>query len=105
MRCQSRKNSRPSVPMIVNTPIPETPVSQTLPNYPRIAQERDVEGRVVLSITIMPDGSVRDVQVVSAQPRGYFEDAAIRSVRTWRYAPTNITRTRVIVHMDFQLNG
>jgi len=91
--------------MVLNTPIQEAPVSQILPAYPRLAQERDVEGRVVLSITIMPDGGVRDVEVVNAQPRGYFEEAAIRSVRTWRYAPSNLVRTRVIVHMDFQLRG
>lgn len=91
--------------MVLNTPIQESPISQTLPNYPRIAQERDVEGRVVLSITIMPDGTVRDVTVVNASPRGYFEDAAVRSVRTWRYSPSNVVRTRVIVHMDFVLNN
>jgi outer membrane biosynthesis protein TonB len=59
----------------VNQPIQEQPVSQSLPGYPRTALERGVEGRVVMSITIMPDGSVRDVRVVNAQPRGYFENA------------------------------
>jgi len=89
----------------VNTPIPEQPIVQPLPAYPHIAQMRDIEGRVVLSITIMPDGTVRDVQVVSAQPRGYFEDAALRAVRTWRYRPSNVIRTKVIVDMDFVLRG
>jgi protein TonB len=89
----------------LNTPIQEAPVSQALPRYPRVAQEREVEGRVVLSITIMPDGSVRDVRVVSAQPRGYFEESALRAVQTWRYRPSNVTRTNVIVHMDFELKG
>jgi protein TonB len=84
-------------------PIPEQPVSQLLPNYPRAAQEREIEGRVVLSVTIMPDGSVRDVRVVSARPSGYFENAAVSAVQRWRYKPSNVIRTNVIVDIDFVL--
>jgi protein TonB len=87
----------------VDKPIPEQPVSQALPNYPRTALERGVEGRVVMSITIMPDGSVRDIVVLNARPQGYFEAAAVRSVQTWRYRPSNMVRRNVIVHMDFEL--
>jgi periplasmic protein TonB len=87
----------------VNTPIVEQPVSQSLPGYPRMALERGIEGRVVMSITIMPDGSVRDVRVVNAHPRGYFESSAVRAVQSWRYRPSGRTRTNVIVHMDFEL--
>jgi protein TonB len=83
--------------------IGEQPVSRPLPRYPSIAETRGIEGRVVLSITIMPDGSVRDVRVVSASPRGYFEDAAVRAVQRWRYRPSGVIRTNVIVHMDFEL--
>jgi periplasmic protein TonB len=87
----------------VRQPIGESPVSKILPRYPRTAQAREVEGRVVLSITIMPDGSVRDVRVVSAQPRGYFEDAAVRAVQQWRYRTSNVVRTNVVVQVDFEL--
>jgi protein TonB len=89
--------------IIVDRPIPEQPVAQALPGYPRMAQERGVEGRVVMSITILPDGSVQDVRVVNAQPRGYFEAAAVRAVQKWRYRPSNVTRRNVIVFMDFEL--
>lgn len=87
----------------VNQPIQEQPVSQSLPGYPRVALERGIEGRVIMSITIMPDGSVRDVRVVSARPQGYFEASAVRAVQTWRYRPSGVIRTNVIVHMDFEL--
>ena len=101
---QTPQQGEPTV-VAVNTPIPEQPIAQPLPIYPRIAQQKDVEGRVVLSITIMSDGTVRDVKVVSAQPRGYFEEAALRAVRTWRYRPSNVIRTNVIVDIDFVLRG
>lgn len=89
--------------VLVGKPIPEEPVAQGLPRYPVAAIEKNIEGRVVMSITIMPDGSVRDVQVVSAKPSGYFESAAVRAVQTWRYRASPVTRTNVIVFMDFEL--
>ena len=86
-----------------NGPIGEAPVSRVQPNYPVIALNREVEGRVVLSITILPDGSVTDVRVVSAKPAGYFESSAVSAVQRWRYRPSNLTRTNVIVYVDYVL--
>jgi TonB family protein len=90
--------------LVLNQPIEELPVVQGLPRYPRIAQERQVEGKVRLSITIMPDGSVRDVRVVNARPNGYFEAEAVRAVQEWRYKPSNVIRQNVIVDIDFVLS-
>lgn len=87
----------------LNGTIAEGPASQVRPVYPETAIRHDVQGRVVLSITIMPDGSVRDVRIVSSSPRGYFEGSALKAVQTWRYRPSNVTRTNVIVHIDYVL--
>ncbi len=89
--------------LVMNRPIDEAPLVQGLPRYPRVAQDRQVEGNVRLAITIMPDGSVRDVRVVGARPSGYFEAEAVRAVQTWRYRPSNVTRQNVIVDIDFVL--
>lgn len=94
----------PSI-VAVNQPLAEQPVEKPLPFYPQIALAKEIEGRVRLSITIMPDGTVRDVTVVSAKPRGYFEEAAMRAVRNWRYRPSKVIRTNVIVDIDFVLKG
>ena len=67
--------------MVMNRPIQETPVAQPLPRYPRYAEDHQIEGRVRLSITIMPDGSVRDVRVVGANPPGVFDAEAVRAVQ------------------------
>ena len=87
----------------VREAIPEQPVSHLLPRYPRLAEVREVEGRVRLTITIMPDGSVRDVRILSASPQGYFEAEAWRAVQQWRYKPSSVIRTNVIVDIDFVL--
>lgn len=90
-------------PIVLNGPIGENPVSKTEPVYPEMAIRNDVQGRVELSITIMPDGSVRDVRVIGSSPRGYFENSAVKAVHSWRYKPSGAIRTNVIVHIDYRL--
>jgi TonB family protein len=50
-------------------------------------RELDVEGTVELSLTVLTDGTVGWVRVLRAEPRGYFEQAAISGVRAWRFQP------------------
>ncbi len=96
---------QPRGPLTLDHTIPEQPTSFVKPLYPSIALAGEREGHVRLSITILPDGSVTDVQVVSAQPPGLFERSAIDAVKRWRYAPSDTTRTRVYVDIDYQLTG
>ena len=62
-------------------------VRYVAPEYPRDARERGISGWVDLEFTVMPDGSVADVTIVSAEPVGVFEQAAIQAVSRWRYRP------------------
>lgn len=91
------------VSMDVREVIQEQPVSQLLPAYPPRAVTQEIQGKVRLSITIMPDGSVRDVRVVDARPPGYFENSAVAAVQRWRYRPSNVIRTNVLVDIDYVL--
>jgi TonB family protein len=59
----------------------------TDPVYPASARQGHVEGWVELMFTITETGSVRDVEVVDAEPRGVFESAAAQAVGSWRYRP------------------
>jgi len=51
----------------------------------------------VISFTVNPDGTVSNVELVSAKPRGVFERNVQSTVRRWRYQPVdaaqNVTRT------------
>lgn len=87
----------------VRQPIDEQPITRIAIRYPSSAEQQQIEGKVVLSVTIMPDGSVRDVRVVSARPNGVFESSAVQSVSQWRYKPSNVIRTNVIVEINFVL--
>lgn len=78
------------------------PIEQPSPEYPQRAVEAGKEGLVRLRITIAPDGTVTDAVVISARPPGWFENAAIRGVKRWRYQPPGrVLQTEV--EIEFKL--
>lgn len=62
-----------------------SPLVAPQPTYPRQAQARGLEGNVSVAFTVNPFGDTQDVRVVSAQPAGVFDLAAISAVSRWRY--------------------
>jgi TonB family protein len=57
------------------------------PSYPSDALKKGIEGWVELAFTVMPNGSVTDIEVRNASPAEIFDDAAVRAVRQWRFEP------------------
>jgi protein TonB len=46
-------------------------------------------------ITVDTDGKVKAVSIVSSNPPGVFDRAALEAVRRWRYQPIEIDGTAV----------
>lgn len=63
------------------------PLVRIQPQYPRRAIMRGTEGEVVLAFTITPTGGVKNIEVVSATPKGIFERAAKRALLKWKFKP------------------
>lgn len=63
------------------------PVSIEAPEYPRSAYRNRREGTVYVEFTVDGDGRTRNIEVVEAEPRGVFEDAAVEAVESWRFQP------------------
>jgi protein TonB len=57
------------------------------PIYPSDARRAGITGWVEVELVVAPDGSVRSVKVVDAQPRGMFEAAAAQSQQRCRFKP------------------
>jgi TonB family protein len=57
------------------------------PEYPDGARAKGADGWVDIIFTVRIDGSVGDITVAGAEPAGIFEQAAMASVRKWRYQP------------------
>ena len=57
------------------------------PVYPPRAQEKGIEGWVVVEFTVTESGSVADASIVDASPKRIFNRAALRAIRKWKYKP------------------
>jgi len=63
------------------------PIFKVPPIYPRRAQERGIEGCVMLEFTVTKVGSVKDPIVLWSLPSGIFDRAAMRSAMKFKYKP------------------
>jgi protein TonB len=86
---------------------PPRPQRTVAPEYPARARKKGTTGEVRLSLLVGVDGRVRDVRVLSSQPPGVFDKAAIAAVKQWTYTPASYegepVATRVTQPVVFDL--
>lgn len=58
------------------------------PKYPVESRRRREQGRVVLMVTLSPDGSVDTVELARSSGFDRLDKAALDAVRRWRWSPT-----------------
>lgn len=82
-------------------------ISRTPPLYPISAKRRGIEGWVELAFTVTAAGSVKDVEVVRAEPPGVFDQAAISAIYRWKFRPRTVdgrpVSARVSQRLSFEL--
>jgi len=84
---------------------PPTLVESVRPVYPVAARSLGAEGRVMLRLAVLPDGSVGGAIVLDCSRTGLgFEAAAQEAAKRWRYetAPPQSGERRVVVWIHFQ---
>lgn len=74
MAVQGAGSDRDAVPLVT--------VAQ---DYPPIARERGIEGWVIVQFTVTTIGSVKDLIVVDAEPKGVFEKSALKTASQWKF--------------------
>jgi protein TonB len=78
------------------------------PVYPSEARRAGITGWVQVELVVAPDGSVRSVKAVDAQPRGMFEAAAVLSQQRCKFKPKIVdgvpTEQRGRRRLNFGLN-
>lgn len=79
-------------------------ISAPPPRYPVVAMRRKIEGRVTVQFTIQADGSVGSPSVVSADPPGVFDQAALAAARGWRFEPMGLA-VGSVREVRFRLGG
>ncbi|HKV26677.1 MAG TPA: energy transducer TonB [Candidatus Acidoferrales bacterium] len=71
---------------------------RVVPNYPALAREMNITGKVKIEVTVAPDGHVKTTRPVGGSP--LLVDAATKAVKNWKFesAPKETTE---IVEFDF----
>ena len=81
-------------------------VASRVPAYPEAAKRDEVQGPVVLQVTVSADGFVTAARVVTGER--VLRSAAVEAVRAWRYRPYFVngqpTAVSTSITIDFRLN-
>jgi len=83
-------------------PVHRAIVSRVSPSYPELARRMHVGGKVVLLVTIQPDGTVSATKVESGHT--LLAPAAQAAVSHWRFAAGPET-SESEVEIDFNVDG
>jgi periplasmic protein TonB len=62
-------------------------ISGAGPVYPAQAKAQGLQGDVVVRYNVTTQGMVVEAEVVSSNPPGVFDDAALEAVTSWRFNP------------------
>ena len=78
------------------------------PEYPSLARKRGWQGKVVLEVVILADGSVEQVRLHSGSGFALLDKAAITGVGRWRFSPEmhdgKAVASKVLVPVNYTLN-
>ncbi|MCE1270667.1 MAG: energy transducer TonB [Acinetobacter sp.] len=79
-------------PVEQNLPVTEAKgyagyLSNPAPEYPEVALDRGWEGSVMLRVKVSPTGSPLSVDVKQGSGKKILDDAAVRTVKSWKFSP------------------
>ena len=72
------------------------------PNYPPLARQARIQGKVVLQAQISKEGNIINLQLISGHPM--LAPAAIEAVKQWKYRPYLLNGEPVEVETQVQVN-
>ncbi|MCC7144441.1 MAG: TonB family protein [Candidatus Eisenbacteria bacterium] len=78
---------RPSDSMVADYDSPATPLHQEPAIYPESAQEKGLEGQVVVVVTIDENGKVVNAKIQASRADAELERAALNAAEKWTFAP------------------
>jgi TonB family protein len=75
------------------------------PEYPSAARRKGIEGIVVVTIDVLPDGACAHAQIVESSGCEALDDAALAAIRKWKYEshpaePPSMRRVRFVFRLQ-----
>lgn len=101
----------PTVPKLdAPTPIQSKPIeppqliSRVTPVFPPMARTMKASGKVVVALTVRPDGSVSNAKIIDGNP--VFHDSVLAAVRRWKYSPlpSDVTPVERVAEVTISFN-
>lgn len=71
---------------------------RVVPEYPALARQMNITGKVKIEVTVAPDGQVKATRSVGGSP--LLLDAATKAVKSWKFE-AGPKETTEIVEFDF----
>jgi TonB family protein len=88
-------------------PSAQVPESKVLPEYPAVALQKNIQGRVVIGAVIGKDGALQNVRLVG--PPSILSAPVLEAVKKWHYQPRLQNGVPVEVEtqitIDFEINA
>jgi TonB family protein len=74
-------------------------VATVKPAYPQTLKNLHIEGLVRLSVTVLPNGNVADIDVRGGNP--ILVENAVKAVKSWKYAPAaSQTKEEIVLNFN-----
>lgn len=85
---QVAKAEAPPVPAPVEQPRSDAQhLNNQMPAYPSLSRKLGEQGRVLLSVYILADGTVGEIKLKKSSGFDRLDDAALNAVKRWKYVP------------------
>lgn len=92
------KVSGNSITSAVDQSSPAKRITATKPNYPERDRRQNREGSVTLGFTVLTNGEVSDVEILSSDCTESMNQAAIQCVKEWQYTPARDSNGQAIAY-------
>ncbi|MGB6483392.1 MAG: energy transducer TonB [Candidatus Acidiferrales bacterium] len=73
---------------------------RVVPDYPNIARQMNITGKVKIEAIVEPDGHVKTTRAVGGSP--LLIESAVKALKNWKFEPGPKETTEVI---EFDFNG
>ncbi|MEX1198406.1 MAG: energy transducer TonB [Pseudohongiellaceae bacterium] len=78
-------------------------IESPLPDYPRRAEKKAIEGYTLVEFTVMPDGTVA-APAVAESSNSLFGKAAVEAIESWKFEPVVDGEATVPVRSTLRFN-
>ncbi len=76
------------------------PMSTPAPFYPHRARIRGIEGKVRVRFIVDQQGLVRKLEIIRAEPEGYFEQSVRTALANWHFRPGIVENHKVMTQVE-----